>query len=157
MNKKIKIIIIIALVLIIIDQVSKVLVSNLLSDGRTIGNDNSISLVITNNTGMAFGFNQGNISNVIITIFVLCIIFSFIKNQIEQIDKKTIVAVSFVMAGGISNLIDRFVRGSVLDFIKIFKFPVFNLADVFIVSGWILIILFLVIYTRKNRGVNVAK
>lgn len=146
-NKTVKLIIIIATILIIIDQVSKIVVSNL--GQETIGND-YFKIEITTNTGLSFGFNDGsNVKNIFIMIFVLFIIIRFIKNQIELIDKKTAVVISMILAGGISNLIDRIFRGAVLDFIKIYKFPIFNLADTFIVVGAILMVIFLVQFTRK--------
>lgn len=58
--------------------------------------------------------------------------------------KRTILAgvqgLSFVLifAGGISNIIDRVLWGGVVDFIKIWRFPVFNIADVFISVGTII-------------------
>ena len=99
---------------------------------------------------MALGFNEGNIKNILLTIFVLLIIIRFVKNQIERIDTKTMVAISLVLAGGIGNLIDRFFRGGVLDFIKLYKLPIFNLSDVFVVLGWILLVIFIIDFTRKN-------
>ena len=48
-----------------------------------------------------------------------------------------------VISGGVSNLIDRLVRGNVVDYIDInaiISYPVFNIADVFIVLGVMLII-----------------
>ena len=145
-NKTVKMIVIIVAIIILVDQASKLLVSNLLTE--TIGND-FFKLEIANNTGMAFGFNDGNIKNIFISIFVLVIVITFIKNQLERIDKKTAIVIAMALGGAISNLIDRIFRGSVLDFIKIYKIPNFNLADMFIVIGWILIIIFLIDFSRK--------
>lgn len=146
-NKTVKLIVIITIVLIIIDQVSKILVSNYLKE--PIGNDN-FKLEICYNSGMALGLNEGNVKNIVISIFVLAIVISFIKNQIERIDTKTAIAISMIIGGAIGNLIDRFIRGSILDFIKISIFPVFNLADCFVVIGWLLIVVFLIIFSVKK-------
>lgn len=146
-NKTVRLIVILVTIFIIIDQASKILASNLI-DG-SVGND-IFAFQIANNTGMAFGFNDGsNVKNIFIMAFVLIIVIRFVKNQIELIDTKTAVALSMVLAGGLGNLIDRIFRGAVLDFIKIYKFPIFNLADVLVFIGAILLVIFLVIFTRK--------
>ena len=147
-NKTIKLLVIVVTILIIIDQASKILVTNILN-GESIGNDN-LGIIITSNTGMAFGFNEGNVRNIFLTIFVLAIVINFIKNQLERLDKKTIITLSLVLAGGISNLIDRFFRGGVLDFIKIYKFPTFNIADLYVIIGWVLLIIFLIDFSKKK-------
>lgn len=146
-NKTVRLIVILVTMFIIIDQASKLLVSNLI-DG-SVGNG-IFKFEITSNTGLAFGFNDGsNVKNIFIMAFVLIIVIRFVKNQIELIDTKTAVALSMVLAGGFGNLIDRIFRGAVLDFIKIYKFPIFNLADVLVFIGAILLVIFLVIFTRK--------
>jgi lipoprotein signal peptidase len=74
------------------------------------------------------------------------------KKQSELIDFKTNISLCLILGGAFGNLIDRFVRGGIIDFIRIYKFPIFNIADIFIVSGWILVVMFLIIFSGKNRG-----
>ena len=147
-NKNFKALSLITLLLIIIDQISKLFVLKFYSTS-IVGNE-LLGIELVYNTGLAFGFNDGNVKNIFLTVFVLIVILNFIINQIERIDKRTIIALSLVISGGIGNLIDRFLRGSVVDFIKIYKIPNFNFADFFVVVGWILLIFFLIDYTRKN-------
>lgn len=148
-KKKILLIIAIIICIVVLDQLSKWIVEKNFS-GQTVGG-HILSIEVTNNTGMAFGFNDGNLKNIGLTVFTLIIIINFVIKQFDQIDYKTAVAISFVIGGGLGNLIDRIIRGSVLDFIKVFKFPNFNVADTFIVIGWLLIAIFLAIFTRSGE------
>ena len=146
-NKILKIVIIVVLIITIVDQLSKILVTRLTS--KNIGNE-YFGFEIVENTGMAFGFNSGNTKNIILSIFVILMISSFIKNQKNEIDTKTAIAISMVLGGGISNLIDRIFRGGVLDFIKVLFIPNFNVADICICIGWVLLVIFLIIYTQNS-------
>ena len=64
-----------------------------------------------------------------------------------------LVAYSLVIGGSLGNLIDRIIRGHVIDFIdvKIFgcNFPIFNIADTFIVIG---VFLLIIIALRKEHS-----
>lgn len=53
------------------------------------------------------------------------------------------------MAGGLGNLIDRMIMGYVTDFIDIWKWPVFNIADIAITCGCMLMIIFVL---REDGG-----
>lgn len=153
-SKILKITIIVCVIIIVIDQLSKVLITKYVTD--RIGND-YFSIEPVENTGMAFGFNSGNGKNILLSGFVIFIIITFIKNQREQLETKVLVAISMALGGGISNIIDRIFRGGILDFIKIPILPNFNIADVCICVGWLLIVVFLIIYTKKEGVFSAQK
>ena len=146
-NKMIKLIFCVTILLILIDQITKFVIQYKYEN--PIGNG-LIRITLIQNTGMAFGFNNGNTKNMILTFVILLLIVNFIRTQKEMIDTKTSMALSFILAGGISNLIDRIMRGGVMDFIQVKNFAVFNLADCYVVIGWILIVIFLV---KFNQGI----
>ena len=153
-SKVLKITIIVCIIIIVIDQLSKILVTKYVPE--RIGNDH-FAIETVENTGMAFGFNSGNTKNIFLSCLVIFIIITFIKNQMEQLETKVLVAISMALGGGISNIIDRIFRGGVLDFIKIPIVPNFNIADLCICTGWLLIIIFLIIYTKKEGVFSAQK
>ena len=61
------------------------------------------------------------------------------------------VFLSFILAGGISNVIDRLIHGYVIEWIKISKLPVFNIADILIVIGWLSLAIVTAVYYIKNK------
>ena len=154
-RKKFIVIITIVLILILIDQVTKIYAINNLKDNALEAIPNILTFKYVENTGGAFGVGQnGTMTFIIANIVVLGLIIRFIIVQIERIDTKIMLIVSIVLAGGFGNLIDRLFRGFVVDFIQLFpdvKFPIFNLADSFIVVGWILLALLFAIHTWKER------
>ena len=73
-------------------------------------------------------------------VIVSWIIFKFLNFQF--------FGLTFILSGALSNVIDRLYFGCVIDFIDLKFWPVFNLADVFITTGVILILLD---YFRKSK------
>lgn len=115
-------------------------------------------LTYVENRGAAFSFLENHISFfVIATLLVLCaIIYAFHKKLIPT--KLGRLALAFVAGGAVGNLIDRILHGYVVDmfYFELIDFPVFNVADIFIVIGGILFAYYVLVQYDKvnNREQN---
>ena len=105
------------LLLIISDQVLKLWA---LREGITIINK-----------GISFGILLSRYLVILLIGLSFYLLFHFLRKKGPK--------VLLILAGGISNLLDRIVNGGVVDFITIPFVPVFNLADIFVVLGFVLI------------------
>ena len=140
-NRIICLILIISIALIILDQTSKAVIKyNYKKPVET----KIVTIELIQNEGIAFGINAGNSKNIALTLVVLLIVINFVVKEKEKINIPNAIAVSLIFAGGFSNLIDRIFRGGVIDFIKITKFAIFNIADCYIVLGWVMLVVFLI-------------
>lgn len=139
--------IIIALIIfaiILLDQIIKAVMINKSNEITIL--DGILALNYNGNTGIAFGIGNGNLIGVIFTdILVISILLRFLIRQIENMNCMSRISLSFIIAGGISNFIDRIIRGKVIDYIDISQmineFPIFNIADIFIVVGFIIFVI----------------
>lgn len=93
--------------------------------------------------GFDLSFNNGIIFGIEMPLWLIYILYvgllSFsaylVLNQKMWRNKAHLLALGLILAGGIGNLIDRVRLGYVVDFIKIYWWPTFNLADVYIFLG----------------------
>ena len=90
---------------------------------------------------------------ILVALIVIGVLIYYVrKNKIEG--KVNKIALSLVIGGSIGNLIDRILRGAVIDFIDVkifgYNFPIFNLADTFIVIGVFLLIIEMFRKEHKN-------
>ena len=152
MKKKYIKIIMYTILLIFIDQISKLLVMSFLKDEIVFIN-NFFSFLFVKNYGAAFGLFGGNVLLLIaITCALICYLIYDIKIHIN--DKLNVICSSLILSGAIGNLIDRIIYGYVIDFLDFnifgYDYPIFNLADSFIFVGVMLII----IYTWRCENGN---
>jgi len=103
------------------------------------------SIIYVQNTGAGFGILRGyNIFLIIVSAFVAFFIIYYYK----RIPQKRWPQIGFalILAGVIGNLIDRVMRGFVIDFMDFFiggwHWPAFNIADIAIVAGVIMLIIY---------------
>ena len=109
---------------------------------------------IFENTNAAYGIGSNSTLMYIVTnLVIIAIITKFITSQNEFVDFKFKILLSFIIAGGISNVIDRIIRGYVLEFINIkllINLPVLNIADIFVIIGWVSIAAIFAGFTVKE-------
>lgn len=102
-----------------------------------------LSIVKVKNFGIAFGILKGQTGLLILFISVILIALLYLVFSKKIKSKQLLVAISFIIGGGIGNLIDRMFFGYVIDYLKLSFFPpVCNLSDYFICLGGLIIALY---------------
>lgn len=136
--------IIFGIIFLLIDQLSKGLISLYIPLNESIKLTNFLSITYVHNIGAAFSILQGaRWLFIILGIIALNIIYIFfIKNK--KLTNFEIIIYALMLSGIIGNIIDRVLYGYVIDFIDItlFNFAIFNFADSFIVISVILLVVF---------------
>lgn len=141
-------IIIAIIVLILIDQIIKVAVINI-GDKTLI--PEILNFSISRNVGGTYGVSSNSaVTYVFTNLIVVAIAFKFITSQNQFIDKKIKFFLTLVIAGGLSNCIDRIFRGYVVEFIQIMKLPIFNFADICILIGWVSMVAIFASFSAKE-------
>lgn len=136
---------IIATIIVIIDQVLKVVIDNILSINATIRVIPDVFYITkVYNTGAAWSmFDDSLIVLIIIAIVAFFLLLKYQNVFVEN--KRNTLAFALIYGGLVGNLIDRVVYGYVIDYLHIYiisySFPVFNLADIAIVIGFLLVII----------------
>ena len=148
---------IMTVLIVIFDTISKALVERnmaLYEDIPLI--DGVFHIHFVKNPGATFGF-MGEFSwarEFFIAITVLLILGIVIYTAVaKEKNKLYLTAVSFIVRGGIGNLIDRMAFGEVVDFFdfRIINFAIFNVADCFVVIGVGLMIIYFIKEEIKSK------
>ena len=150
----------IALVLVIIDQLSKTWAVSALTDGHVINIVGSLRFALGFNSG--FAFSQGQSLGPFIGIVALVAIALLMRAMLRAHSALAAYGLSGIVAGAIGNVSDRlfresgFLHGRVVDFIDLQWFPVFNVADSAITVGACLLIIAMVRESRDHPEQEVS-
>jgi signal peptidase II len=122
------------------DQASKAAIRDHLVLGERVKGVGPLELTYVHNKGVAFGLAGGaGIGLVLVTFAALAVVaYLFARNPTRP---WMWVAVGLLAGGALGNLADRIRADAVTDFIHIGSWPAFNLADVSISAGVILLVL----------------
>ena len=144
-----------AIILAVIDQISKIAALKYLKPIESISLIKGImNLTFVENRGAAFGILNGKIWLLLILAAIICavIIYSMLKMPKTKEYRLLKAALTLILAGAVGNVIDRVIRGYVVDFFEFtfISFPVFNMADIYVVVGAIAMALIMIFVIKDE-------
>jgi signal peptidase II len=147
-------VVVVVIAVMALDQATKAWALAVLP-GRVIPVFPTVRLALSYNSGFSFGL--GAEYGVLVAAIVLVISGLLARAALRERDRVRASLIAAVLGGALGNIVDRIVRadagplsGSVVDFIAVTWFAVFNVADVFVVCGAALLAL-----TDLRRGASV--
>lgn len=159
-NKKTSIIcgIVLVVVLVAIDQLTKIAAINCLMDKPDfILINNVLQFHYLENTGAAFSMLEGKqlVFAILTPVVLIFIAYLYYKLPITNRYIPLNLIAIFVMAGAIGNYIDRMMNNYVVDFIyfSLIDFPVFNVADIYVTCS-IITLMILMFFYYKDEDFN---
>lgn len=141
--------------IIALDQIAKILVTVLLDSTSCVHIIPYLfDFVYVKNTGAAFSMlsDSTGLLGVISVVFCLGVLWYWKKNNPQHTLMK--LSLTLLFAGAFGNAIDRVFRGFVVDFIStaFMEFPVFNVADISIVFGAILLMIYMIFFDKEEEN-----
>ena len=130
---------------VLLDQITKAWAVASLSDGPLSIIGDRVELRLSRNPGGAFSILTGFTPLLAVLAAIVAIVLVRVAQRAK--DPVMVVALSLVLGGALGNLIDRlfrapgFLRGEVVDFVRIGAFPSFNVADSAVTIGAVLLLL----------------
>lgn len=137
----------------ILDQISKFFTVKFLNEYESVSIiKNLLDFTHVHNTGGPWSiFDDAPYMFIIMTIVIFALGFwYFKKNPPENILGK--LSLCLIAGGALGNFADRIIRGYVVDMIDVnlFNYPVFNVADCFVVVGAVLMCIYILFFTKED-------
>jgi signal peptidase II len=128
-----------------LDQLTKWWATDALDNGRTIDLFWTVRFNLVHNDGAAFSLGSGLTPFIAVAAIGVAVAVVLVGRRIER--RSVLLALGLILGGALGNVADRFsrpgegfLRGEVVDFIDFRWWPVFNLADMGIVIGGVLLV-----------------
>lgn len=136
-----------------LDQgIKRLIVSNMDLGESNAVIDGIFHITYIRNHGAAFSIFRGQtvLLEIVTGILIVAgIAFMLIKRNSE--DRLTMYSVAMIIGGGLGNLIDRVFMGYVVDYLDFRVFPVFNLADICVTCGCILLCFSIIVGGKEEN------
>jgi signal peptidase II len=142
--QRLRLMAVIALTVVALDQLVKIVVRASITPGEVIEVVPGIDLVHTINTGIAFSLFSGRTGVIAVLTLVAIAVIAVVLVAYAGEHRLVPIGGGLLLGGSIGNLIDRVSRDGVTDFIAIGPWPPFNVADIAVTSGAVLLVLAIV-------------
>jgi len=152
-NKAIMLFAVTAAVTIIVDQLVKFWVVSSLAPGESFRLIGGIDIIHVKNSGAAFGlFSRSGWAIFIIdlVVVIIAVAWLFWSRTAREMGIIVFVGIGLMVGGALGNMIDRVFRGTVVDFVDFHWWPVFNVADLAIVAGVIIVVIAVLMSMRSG-------
>ena len=154
--------IILAVVLFIADQATKYMaLTRLKPVGSVTFIDGFMDCTFVENRGAAFGILDGKVWLLLIMAVVICVVIiaAMLKMPDTREYKWLKWSLMLILAGAVGNVADRLFRGYVIDFFEFtfIKWPVFNMADIYVVIGTIAMAILVLFVIKDDKDVKNSK
>lgn len=130
-----------------LDQIIKIIIQRTMNYYQEIKLiPNFFSLYYVRNSGAAFSIlENATLLLIIISVLFIILIDKSIKKEEQNLDKLSIISLGIILGGIFGNLIDRILYKSVIDYLSFsfgsYHFPIFNVADIGITVGVVLLLI----------------
>lgn len=132
-----------------LDQLTKAAVRESIERGGGVDVILGIELVNVRNRGIAFGLlSDGGVLLVVVTLATLAVLIGWFAANPSR--EGLWLAIGLLTGGAIGNLVDRLREGEVTDFLDLPRWPAFNVADIAITAGVVVLILVAVAGDRSH-------
>lgn len=125
---------------VILDQAAKAAIEANLVPGEKVDVLGPLTLTLAHNDGVAFGLASGG-GGVLIALTIAALIFVGVLFARDPTRRGMWLAIGLLAGGALGNLIDRMRAGEVTDYLDVLSWPPFNLADVAITLGVVVLAL----------------
>ena len=143
------------IVLIVLDQVTKLIARSALADSSVAVIEGVFEFKLVYNTGVAWGmFGQSPVVITLIALIIMAVVaFVYFKIPVENKRLRFLrILLVLIFSGAAGNIIDRLCVDAVTDFLyfKLINFPVFNVADIYVTVSGILVAILLIFYYKEE-------
>jgi len=142
------------LAIVLLDQVVKYWAVEFLQPLHSIPViDGVLHWTYAENTGAAFSVLSGQRLFLILIPLLVCVVLLYLLMSKRISHPLGHWALVFLLGGAVGNLIDRILRGFVVDFVdvRLINFAIFNVADIFVTVGAGMLILYLLCFGEKEH------